>query len=132
MRGWFRSLGSGYLATRNGVATPHGPDSRVVQHGQTCIVQQSAIVANIKGRITTVQLGHSDPMAQFHQPWMRLTISDVLGLASGHEPGQAKPGCDDSFIMALAWLVGLKSQSQAIRPWLLSELYFICINASKP
>jgi len=45
----------------------------------------------------------------------------VPSLASGHEPSQARPGQDDSLLMALAWPVGLKSQSQAVRPQLFSD-----------
>ena len=41
--------------------------------------------------------------------------------ASGCEPSQAKPGRDNGLLVALAQPVGLKSQSQAVRPQLFSD-----------
>ena len=46
----------------------------------------------------------------------------VLCLARPQAMSWAKLGHDDGFIVALAWLAWLKSQSQAVRPWLFSEL----------
>jgi hypothetical protein len=52
-------------------------------------------------------------------PWL------VVCLARPQAMSQAKPGHDDGFIVALAWLGCLKSQSQAVRLQLFSELYFL-------
>ena len=46
--------------------------------------------------------------------------SDVDGLASGHEPGQAKLGQNSGFLRALAQPRVLQSQSQAVRLWLVT------------
>ena len=52
-----------------------------------------------------------------------LAQPEAVSQAKWAQIGQARLGHNDSFMAALAWPGVLKSQSQAVKPWLFGEFY---------